>query len=118
MEYIQKACEQLAGHWDCQVSRIALEISDADRRREAEHQSKSVAMEAALSTESAKRKVVEADLRRTKAQNNKFRAMLFGPSSEKTDKDDGKSDEPDSGAEPPKPGKPKPNAGGAAAESP
>lgn len=77
-----------------------------------------VAIEAALSTESAKRKVVEADLLRTKAQNNKFRAMLFGPSSERTNSDDGEADECDSVTNTPKPDKLKPKARGAAAASP
>lgn len=74
-------------------------------------------MEAALSTESAKRKMVEADLRRTKAHNNKFRAMLFGSSSERTDRDDGEVDQSDSDTRPSKPSKLKPNTGGAAATS-
>ncbi|MFV0409432.1 MAG: IS66 family transposase [Paracoccus sp. (in: a-proteobacteria)] len=118
MEYIQKACDQLAGHWDCQVSRIASEISSADIHRDAEHQNTLVAMEASLSNLSVKLKVEVAHRRRMEAQNRKFRDMLFGPSSEKTDKDDGKSEEPDSDAEIPKPVKPKPKAGGAAETSP
>lgn len=118
MEYIQKACAQLAGHWDCEVSRLALEIASADRRRDDEHQNQQVVMEAALSNISAKLKVEVAHKRRMEAQNRKFRDMLFGPSSEKTDRDSGRSDEPDGDVNVPKPDNPKPKAGGAAAASP
>ncbi|MFS4439515.1 IS66 family transposase [Paracoccaceae bacterium GXU_MW_L88] len=118
MEYIQKACAQLAGYWDCEISRIASEISSADIRREAEHRKTLVTMEASLSNLSVKLKVEVAHRRRMEAQNRKLRDMLFGPSSEKTDKDGRRPDEPNSGAEIPKPDKPRPKAGGAAAAPP
>ena len=78
---------------------MAVQIADADLRRDTEHENKSVQMEAALSTMSARNKVLQSDNRRLKAQNNKFRDMLFGPSSEKSksgvdpkDPDAGKTD--------------------------
>lgn len=114
MEYIQKACDQLAGHWDCEVSRIASEISSADLRREVEHQNALVITEASLSNLSVKLKVEVAHRRRLEAQNRKFRDMLFGPSSEKTDRDGGDAGEADGDVPAPRPDKPKPSAGGAA----
>ena len=104
-------------HW-LEAGLVASEISSADIRRDAEHQNTLVTMEASLSNLSVKLKVEVAHRRRMEAQNRKFRDMLFGPSSEKTDKDDGKSDDPEGDAEIPKPDKPKPKAGGAAAAPP
>lgn len=112
MEFIQKTCDQLAGHQDCEVSQLALAIADADRRREAEHQNRIVTMEAALSTMSAKHKVADTNMRRLKAQNSKFRQMLFGASSEKSDRNDDKPDASDGGAPDPAPKPNQPKDGG------
>lgn len=112
MEDIQKACGRLAGHWDGEVSRLALEIADADRRRDAEYQSIIVVKDAAISTLNAKLKVVSASERRANVQNKKYRNMLFGPSSEKSDKDDGESRAPDGDAPAPASKPDKPNGGG------
>lgn len=117
MEFIQKACDQLAGHWDCDVSRLALEIANADRRREAEHRNDIVLMEASLSNMGVKLKVEAASRRRADAQIRKLREMLFGPSSEKTNRDDGETDEPDGDAPAPKPDDPKPKSSGSATTS-
>ena len=85
MQEIQATCATLARHHDGVVSKLAVQIADADLRRDTEHENKSVQMEAALSTLSARNKVLQSDNRRLKAQNNKFRDMLFGLSSEKGD---------------------------------
>ena len=58
---------------------------------------------------SAQTKVAQAENRRLKAQNNKFRDMLFAPSSEKTDRNNSSLDDPDNVAPvstPPKGDKP------------
>ena len=118
MELIQKACDQLAGHWDCEVSRLALEIASADRSREAEHQNDQITMAASISNISAKLKVAVAAIRRLEAQNRKYSGMLFGPSSEKTDRDSGNWGEAEGDAPAPRPEKPKLRARGAAAAPP
>ncbi len=116
MKEIQSACAGLAGHPESYVSKLALLIADADLKRDVEHENKIVGMEVSLSTMSAKLKVREVDNRRLKAQNNKFRDMLFGPSSEKSDGVDDKPDaeDPDPVDTPP-PKRGEPNLAGAVA---
>jgi len=92
MQEIQSTCATLARHHDGVVSQLAVQIADADLRRDTEHENKCLQMEAALSTLSARNKVLQSDNRRLKAQNNKFRDMLFGPSSEKGDSGDDPKD--------------------------
>ncbi len=115
MREIQSACAGLAGHQESYISDAALLIADADLRRDAEYENKIINMEASLSTMSAKLKVKIADNRRLMAQNNKFRDMLFGPSSEKSDDKDDKPDTGDADPADPVPRGGKPNLDGAAA---